>query len=121
MTKHDVCFAVAVLIIASAFFLYNRFSEKNNGNYRAVIYADGEIVETVPLSEVTREIKVETERGYNKITVFPDGAAVTESDCPNGDCVRSGKITGPAQSIICLPHRLTVRLEAEWGVDAVAR
>ena len=49
------------------------------------------------------------------------GVAVTASDCPGGDCVRTGAITQSGESIVCLPARVVIQLEGgtDSGVDAV--
>jgi len=89
----------------------------------AAVYVDGKFYASVPLTDKTETIDIITGYGSNTITVYPDGAAVTDADCPNGDCVRAGRIGGLNASVACLPHRLLLRLEsdAERGVDAVAK
>ena len=43
-------------------------------------------------------------------------AWVSTSDCESGLCKRSGKISESGQSIVCLPNRLTVKIEGD-GFD----
>ena len=46
---------------------------------------------------------------------------VSESDCPNQDCVHSGAISRAGQSIVCLPARVAVTLEgAASDYDLIA-
>ena len=40
---------------------------------------------------------------------------VTESDCPDRREVAEGEISRRGQSLICLPHRLIVRIAQEGG------
>lgn len=47
------------------------------------------------------------------------GVCVTDADCPNRDCVRSGVITKGGESIVCLPARIAIRLLSDGGADAV--
>ena len=35
---------------------------------------------------------------------------MAQSDCPGGDCVRTGTITRAGQSIVCLPEQVVVQL-----------
>jgi len=35
---------------------------------------------------------------------------VSASDCPTQDCVRTGAISRPGQSIVCLPEQVIVKL-----------
>ena len=90
---------------------------------RAVIYLDGEVYATAPLLDDAGEIIIDAGRGVNVVTIYRDGAAVTDADCPSRDCVRAGKASRPGQSICCLPHRLLVRIETagQGDVDAAAR
>ena len=51
------------------------------------------------------------------ITFTPQGAAVTASTCPDQVCVQTGQLTRAGESAICLPARVTLRLEG--GGDSV--
>ena len=82
------------------------------------IYRDGERIATLPLQE-----DAETEIGgayRNVITVSGGRTAITQSDCPGGDCVHSGWIDGVGRSFVCLPNRVEVRIVGtESEVDFV--
>lgn len=88
----------------------------------AVIEQDGEERMRLPLSE-EREVRVEGNGGYNIVCVQEQTVSVSDADCPDQICVHQGRISGAGQSIVCLPHRLVVRLEKEGedGVDAVVK
>ncbi|MDE7362681.1 MAG: NusG domain II-containing protein [Oscillospiraceae bacterium] len=75
----------------------------------AEIYLDGELLKTVPLSEEC-EFTVECAEGYNVVTVRGGAVSVTEADCPDKVCVRTGAVSGGAVPIVCLPHRLEIRV-----------
>ena len=49
---------------------------------------------------------------------------VLETGCPDATCKKTGYISLPGQSIICLPNRVVVQIagqkDAESGVDAIA-
>lgn len=85
-------------------------------NPAAEIYLNGELLKTVPLSEEC-EFTVECEDGYNIVTVRDGAVSVTEADCPDKVCVRTGAISGGAVPIVCLPHRLEIRVVN--GTDSV--
>lgn len=58
--------------------------------------------------------RIETEGGHYNILEIKDGkAAVSEADCANQICVHSAPISKTGDSIICLPHKLSVILESE--------
>ena len=73
---------------------------------RAIVRKDGEIAAELPLDE-DAVLRME------------------EADCPDGTCVRQGAIQSPGETIVCLPHRVTVTIvgngEGTGGVDAVVQ
>ena len=38
-------------------------------------------------------------------------AAVAEANCGDHTCIRTGQISREGEAIVCLPHRLVVRIE----------
>ena len=57
-----------------------------------------------------RAVKIEGQGGYNLLVIRGGEAWLSEADCPNLLCVKTGKIRYAGQSIVCLPHRLAVRI-----------
>ncbi len=45
--------------------------------------------------------------------------AVTQSDCPGGDCMQTGWQDG-GRPIVCLPHRLVIQFTGTAGPDAIS-
>jgi len=75
------------------------------------VSVDGEVKETFSLKE---DLRYETEGygGGHNILVIKDGSAYIESaDCPDGLCVKMGKINKKGQSVICLPNRVVVEIK----------
>ena len=101
------------------------FCRKNTEKKIANIYADGVCIRSVDLSEVKEpyEFTVETVQGSNTVRVEQGRIAVISADCADETCVHTGWIGDRALPIVCLPHRLVIRIEqsAASGVDAVAR
>ena len=83
-----------------------------------VISVNGEELGRYPL-DTDREIAVDTEYGHHTVTIRAGTVSVTESDCPNHDCERFGAVSDPARSILCIPHRLVIRITGKTDVDAV--
>ena len=44
----------------------------------------------------------------NVIEIKNGGVRMLSADCPDRICVRTGRITRAGQTIVCLPHRVTV-------------
>ena len=88
------------------------------------IFQNGELVRRIDLSGVVEpySFTVECEDGINVISVENGRIRVSEADCPDGTCVRQGWMSSGAVPIVCLPHKLVIKL-GESGyeeVDAVA-
>lgn len=75
----------------------------------AEIYVDGKLTQTVVLSG-DDEFIIETESGYNRITIANGSISVSEADCPDKTCVNTGAVSTGVVPIICLPHRLEIRV-----------
>ena len=90
---------------------------------RAVVRKDGEIAAELPLDE-DAVLRLE-EGGQNVLRVSGGAIRMEEADCPDGTCVRQGAIQNPGETIVCLPHRVTVTIvgndEGTGGVDAVVQ
>lgn len=118
--RADFCLIVGILLAAglAAFLMYAPYGRKAAA--AVVIEQDGREVMRLPLSE-DRTVRIESESGYNAIHITGRGAEVTETDCPDQICQKQGEITALGESIICLPHRLVIRLTGDLpaGPDAV--
>ncbi len=84
------------------------------------IYYDGEMIEEYPLDE-DGVYHIEAVEGEYNIVEIKDGyVSVTEANCANQTCVQTGKVNSSATPIVCLPHKLVIRIEGEESeVDAV--
>lgn len=87
----------------------------------AVVEENGEETARYSLFE-DRTVRLETESGYNILTISGGRAAVTEADCGDHTCVNTGWIGRQGEAVICLPHRLVVHIEGGGApaLDAVA-
>ena len=84
-----------------------------------IVEQDGRETARYALSE-DRTVRIEGEDGYNLLVIKSGEVYLSEADCPNHLCVKTGKIRYAGQSIVCLPHRLAVRiLGGASGLDAV--
>ena len=110
MKKNDILLLCAVLAAAMVIFSVCLLIVGNDGEY-AVISVDGEQYARLPLDEDT-QILVRTEYGENLVSVKDGKVYVSEADCPDKVCVSTGAAT-EMRSIVCLPHKLTVTVEAE--------
>lgn len=117
-TPFDVLVVGLLLLAALVSFL---FTLSRDGGTSCTISYDGTNV-TYPLT-VDRTLVVAS-NGHTLTVVIENGAvAVAESDCPDGVCVNSGKISRSGQAVVCIPAEVTVKISGaadnDPDVDAV--
>ena len=76
---------------------------------KVVITIDNKEYETISLDE-NKKIVIENDYGKNVIIVKDEQVFVESADCPDKTCVKQGKVMKTGQSIVCLPHRLTITI-----------
>ncbi len=50
---------------------------------------------------------------YNIITVNDSRVCISAADCPDRLCIKRGMIQRAGESVICLPHKLSVSIVSE--------
>lgn len=107
--KGDLLIIVVLLLIGGTL-IYQQLTPNNIGNI-AILEVDGQVIAEFNLEIQNEHYHVETDHGYN-ILVFEEGKVrIEEADCPDQTCVRFGWIEKVGQTIVCLPHRVIVRVE----------
>lgn len=111
MKKFDWILIAAVLTLALLIYGGWTLFHPADGTLYAVAELDGRDVGRLPLSE-DGELTVDCGGGeYNRIVAEDGWVSVSEATCPDKICVHTGKVNQPGDSIVCLPHRLVVRVE----------
>ena len=90
----------------------------NNSGTVANVYVDGECVLSVDVSKPDSEFeeRIETENGYNIVRFEAGRVCVIDADCKDGICVNTGWISGTFKPIVCLPHKVVVKIEKEHAL-----
>ena len=84
-----------------------------------IVEQNGQETARYALSE-DRTVRIEGEGGYNLLVIEGGEVYLSEADCPTQLCMKTGKIRYAGQSIVCLPHKLAVRIGGgASGLDAV--
>lgn len=96
------------------------------GGTVANIYQDGVCIRSIDLSTVDApyDFTVSCDSGENTVSVERGRICIRDADCPDQVCVAFGWLADSAAPIVCLPHRLVIRIEKQaksGGIDAVAR
>ena len=74
-----------------------------------IVEQNGRETARYALSE-DRTVRIEGEGGYNLLVIEGGEVYLSEADCPTQLCMKTGKIRYAGQSIVCLPHKLAVRI-----------
>lgn len=79
----------------------------------ANIYEDGNCIKSINLSNVIEpyEFTIKTEHGTNVISVENGRISISFADCSDQICVNQGWISNSVTPIVCLPHKITIKLE----------
>ena len=107
-----------IALAASAWILLVR-----NGSGVAEVLQDGKVIREIDLNAVTEPytFEVKTEKGSNTVEAEPGRIRIVSADCRDHYCVNQGWLRDGVVPIVCLPHRLVIRMKAPSDVDAVAR
>jgi hypothetical protein len=116
MKKGDkiVALAVIIVILISSIGVFSYMKMVQSSHHIAEIKQDGKVIKTIDLDKVTvnQELKIMYETvHYNVIAIEKGRIRITDADCPDKLCVKSGWISQAGQTIVCLPHRLIISIQ----------
>ena len=78
------------------------------------ITLDGVCIRTIDLRTAPdEEFTIESDYGFNTVSIESGRLHITDADCPDQICVQSGWLTQTGLPLVCLPHRLVITLDAE--------
>ena len=82
------------------------------------------LLDKIPLSENTKQTIRCTDGGSNQFLIQDGAVTMTDADCGDKTCVKTGSIKETGQSIVCLPHRLVITItdsSSDSAPDAIVR
>lgn len=116
-TRNDIILAVALLLAATAAMLFWHFS-KTDGDF-ATVLIDGVETARYPLDTDT-EVVIHTENsGTNTLVIAGGKAHVSTANCPDLVCAGHRAISRVGETIVCLPHKLVIKITASTDADGV--
>ena len=104
--KADVILMAALLFCGALLFFVRVPSGAGPDDLTVEIRVDGRTVYTGSLAE---EGVVEAGAG-NRVAIRDGAVFMEEADCPDGSCIRQGRISRSGQAVVCLPNRVVVRI-----------
>ena len=122
MKRGDIVILILALLLCAAPLLM--LLPAPSAPARAVVRQNGAVLYTLPLeADVEKEVLSPDDSGFNLIRVQGGTVYMADADCPDRTCVRMGAISRAGETLVCLPHRLTITLEgaANSALDAVTR
>lgn len=120
--KNDLLLLILLLVIGLLIPLGYQLFHRTTGN-TVTITIDGELWRTLPLSTDTT-IDIPGRGGTNTLCIKNGQASITEADCPDKLCVHQGSIQHNGESLVCLPHKVIVKVTAnasERDLDGIAK
>ena len=120
MNKNDIILCVIIILIS--IFILGIFKIKNNQEKEAIVYHNNDVILKIDLTN--KEKRMYTVNGDNGDVVIEtvDGKVkVVEEVSPKHICSIQGYIENSMESIICLPNRIVIKINAKDDIDTVVR
>ena len=108
--KIDIFLAAGALCLALVLAII-LWQQPFEGDLYACVYIDGEFIERIPLQTELETVEIKTQYGTNVLMILDNKVYMKESDCKYLQCVNTGSISRPSQSIVCAPHGLIITIE----------
>lgn len=105
-----ICLFIAVFLFLGAIAAAVYIMLPSDENMVEVV-RDNEVLYTFNLETAGNQtIKIEyPDGGYNIIEIADNSIRISDADCPDQTCVRTGTLKYSGMPVVCLPHHLVVR------------
>lgn len=87
----------------------------------ATVYYKNEPVLTIPLNTEITTYEVTGENGIVKIVAGNGKIKVEEENSPLHLCSKQGWVDSSTQTIVCLPNKIIIQIEAQKKLDGVVK
>lgn len=87
---------------------------RHQDSHIAEVLLDDQLIRRIDLDAVKQPYTFRVDCGhgaYNDIRVTPGAIAIVKANCPDQICVHQGPIHDGVTPIVCLPHRLLIRID----------
>jgi len=105
-------FAVALIMVG----LLGMYAMGTQGGDKSVVVElDGQEVYSCRVYKGMAPVEFRVDAGngqYNIVLITYEEVKIKEANCPDQVCVKSGPIRHAGQAIVCLPHRVVVKITA---------
>lgn len=113
----DIILIALLIILAVGLFILNIQWKTNTGDYAEISF-DGKVIKVMPLSK--NDIwRFQYDDDFNTIVVKDGKVYVESANCRDKLCTNAKPINMSGETIICLPHKLSIRVYGqESDIDA---
>ena len=113
----DIIIVLAAAVVLALALILRNASSENGSN--AAVFHNGDRIALLPL---TKDGVYPFDEYGVTVEVRSGKVRISESDCHDKICEKTGFISSPLQTIVCLPNKLVVRVvsEASPDVDIIA-
>ena len=116
MKKKDMIIIALALFAALALWLVSQMALGTKAS-SVVVLLDGEEVLRKPLV-ISDTYEIGQEDGSLNVIRVENGVVwMEEANCRDGLCIRQGKMKNGAKTIVCLPHKLVVKMDGDAPVS----
>ena len=116
MKKKDIIIIVLALLAAMALWLISQLALGTEAS-SVVVLLDGEEVLRKPLV-INNTYEIRQDDGSLNVICVENGAVfMQEANCRDGLCIRQGKMKNGAKTIVCLPHKLVVKMDGDAPIS----
>ncbi len=113
MKKYKKDIIIIAILLFTVLGTYFVFFLMNHKEARYVhIYKGDTLIETYSLNK-NKAYDIDIDNGFNRVVINQGTVFIEDADCPDKLCVKQGKISKSGESIICLPHKVVVKISAE--------
>lgn len=105
--KNDLLLIAILLIFALISLILITISKKEGASIQIV--RDQMVIDSFSLNE-NRTVELSDETGSNTLVIQNGKAVMTAADCPDKLCVHQNPIGYNGETIVCLPHKLVIRV-----------
>jgi hypothetical protein len=109
--KYDPVLYLALAVIFALSCANAFFARRGGKETELEVIKEGRVVVATQLGRAARTLSFGGPGDFNEIEVG-DEVRMVSADCPGGDCLKTGAIKNPGGIIVCVPHRLVVRLSS---------
>ncbi|WP_459128704.1 NusG domain II-containing protein [Guggenheimella bovis] len=116
----DIVVGVLFILLAMAL-LYVNATLRTSVGERVEVSFEGKVIKVLPLNEDTI-YRIDHDGHINVVEIREGKCYMKEANCRDQLCVNSRPIKITGETIICLPHRISLRVVGGEGeVDAFSR